>query len=367
MPFSGGATADRTLGAARKWGFVVRGSYSQRSAIRTERSICRLLDPGEWLYIPLTPSLRLYDLDRRRQGINASLEYRPAAGQSLAVRFNHNLFQDTEGRQQTVFDYARGTLTNQTPTSGTYSQGRATREFRDYKQRHLLNAGMVAGTHEMTQSTLDWNVGGSRGQRETPFRVDWEFRSAANAIPNSYDVSDPWSPIITPSAAFTNASAYPFRRVRYREDIEREDVISGEVNFKRTAEFGNRPGYWKVGAKVVSRDKMQDRTNDNYNARSPAFTLAQFGLAGSGPEDFFGWTPHFGPTINLQVMKDFFEQNPGRFVSDPLTSEQNSLQQDFTASEAVYATRMVGLDFSKWHLMAGVRVETTRPTTTQTS
>ena len=362
MPFSGSATYGRTLGADKKWGFVVGGSYSQRryqSELNEASAVYWTQANG--YYIPLTPSLRLYDLDRRRQGINASLEYRPADGQSLAVRFNHNLFQDTEGRQQTVFDYARGTLTNQTPTSGTYSQGRATREFRDYKQRHLLNAGMVAGTHEMSRSTLDWNVGGSRGQRETPFRVDWEFRSAANAVPNSYDVSDPWSPIITPSAAFTSAGAYPFRRVRFRNDIEREDVISGEVNLKRTAEFGNRPGYWKVGAKVVSRDKMQDRTNDNYNARSPAFTLAQFELAGSGPEDFFGWTPRFGPTINLQVMKDFFEQNPGRFVSDPLTSEQNSLQQDFTASEAVYATYgMIGLDFAKWHLMAGVRVEATR-------
>ena len=63
-------------------------------------------------------------------------------------------------------------------------------------------------------------------QRKTPFRVDWEFRSGANAFPNSYDVSDPELVRVMPTENFYSAASYPFRRVRFREDIEREDVIS---------------------------------------------------------------------------------------------------------------------------------------------
>ena len=148
-------------------------------------------------------------------------------------------------------------MTNQTPTSGQFSQGRATREYRDYNQQHLINAAMLAGTHEMSRSTIDWNIGASRGERETPFRVDWEFRSAANAFPNRYDVSDPELVRVTPSENFYSGAAYPFRRVRYREDIEREDVLTGELNVKRATTFGTRPGYWKAGGKVVTRDKSQ--------------------------------------------------------------------------------------------------------------
>ncbi len=114
---------------------------------------------------------------------------------------------------------------------------------------------MIAGTHELTRSTIDWNIGASRGERETPFRVDWEFRSAANAFPNRYDVSDPELVRVTPSENFYSGAAYPFRRVRYREDLEREDVLTGELNVKRVATFGARPGYWKAGGKVVTRDK----------------------------------------------------------------------------------------------------------------
>ena len=53
--------------------------------------------------------------------------------------------------------------------------------------------------------------------------------------------------------------------MRFREDIEREDVVTGEFNLRRQTSFGGRPGFWKAGAKVVTRDKVQDRTNDNYN------------------------------------------------------------------------------------------------------
>src|SRR5262245_20352953 len=162
----------------------------------------------------------LYYVDRRRQGLNAAIGYRPATGHRLGLRLNQNYFRDIEGRQLNEFDLTRGTLTNQTPTSGRFSQGRATREYRDYEQKHRINAAMIEGNHQLSSSMLDWRLGFSRGQRHTPHRVDWEFRSAANAFPNTYDVSDPTHPVITPTQNYYDAAAYPFRRVRFRNDME---------------------------------------------------------------------------------------------------------------------------------------------------
>jgi TonB-dependent receptor len=359
-PFTGSVNYGRVFGAAQKWGVVFGASYSRR---HYESELFRVAD--SWglyngQYVPQNEAFFLYDVNRRRQGVNAAVEYRPAKHHSMAFRFNHNRFEDTEGRQQTELDLTRGTLTNQTSTSGQWSQGRATREYRDYNQQHLINAAMVVGTHELTRSIIDWKIGASRGERETPFRVDWEFRSAANAFPNTYDVSDPELVRVTPSANFLQGSAYPFRRVRYREDIEREDVWSGEFNLKRTATFASRPGYWKAGAKVVTRDKLQDRTNENYNVGSQPFTLADSGLGGSGPDDFFQGDFRFGPTLNLTGLQDFFEANPSRFVFDAVSTAQNSVEQDFTADESVIATYgMFKIDFNRWNLMAGVRLEAT--------
>ncbi len=361
-PFSGSVSFGRVLDKAQRWGVVIGGSYSRR---HYESELFRASNVT-WsqfngFFVPQNQAFLLYDINRRRQGVNGALEFRPARGQSIALHVNHNLFKDTEGRQQTELDLTRGTLTNQTPTGGQFSQGRATREYRDYEQHHLINALQVVGTHASAQTTIDWNLGASRGERETPYRVDWEFRSAAGAFPNTYDVADPTLPRVTPSENFYQGSAYPFRRVRFREDLEREDVLSGALNVRKATAIGSRTGYWKAGAKVVARDKSQDRTNRNFNVGSPAFTLADFGLANSGPDDFFQGNFRFGPTLNLAALQQFFDQNPGRFAFDALTTQQNSLDQDFSASESVYAGYgMLGIDFTRWNLLAGVRVESTR-------
>lgn len=362
VPYSGNVTFGRVLDEAQRWGIVVGGSYSYR------RYDSELVNGsgGAWAnlngsFVPQDHERYLYDVERQRQGVNASLEFRPSRRHALALGFNHNLFQDLEGRQQSAFDFTRGTLTSQTPTGGSFSQGQATREFRDYEQQHLINALQLRGDHALRQYSVDWRLGASRGQRKTPNRVDWEFRSAGNAFPNSYDVSDPTLPIITPTDNFYDGAAYPFRRVRFRTDLEREDVVTSELNLRRSATVANRAAYWKTGAKIVSRDKTQNRENQNYTGSG--FTLADFGLGGPEPDGFFGGQYRFGTTLNLPVLKQFFDDNPDRFVFDPRGSLQNSLEQDFDASENVYAGYvMTGLDFARWDLLAGVRVERTSAT-----
>lgn len=358
-PFSANLSYGRVFGTNRPVGVTLGGSFSQR---RFDSELFRI-SSGGWanfggFHVPQNQAFFLYDVDRRRQGVNAAVAFRPASGHELGVRVNHNLFRDIEGRQQVEFDLTRGTLSSQTPTSGRFSGGRASREYRDYEQEHTINAVMVAGDHLAAQSIIDWSLGFSRGQRDTPRRVDWEFRSGANAFPNTYDVSDPTRPIVTPHPDFYTASAYPFRRVRFRTDLEREDVISGEASVRRDATVGERRAFWKTGAKVVARDKTQDRENLNYTGSG--FTLADFGLGGQGPNDFFEGLSRFGPTLNLPALQQFFDANPGRFTFDPLGTRANSLTQDFQADETVAAGFLMGqVDFEGWNVLAGVRVERT--------
>ena len=262
-------------------------------------------------FVPQNNAFFLYDVERQRQGINASLEFRPAPQQSMFLRFNHNLFTDKEGRQQTQYHFTRGTLMDQTPTSGRFSQGRATREYRDYTQKHLINALMLGGNHDLHSTALDWKLGGSRGQRRTPNRVDWEFRSAANAFPSTYDVSNPMLPIITPIDSFYSADAYPFRRVRFRNDLEREDVWTGEANLRRAFRMRDRSAYWKTGLKVVTRDKYQNRENRNYLGST--FTLADFGLGLTGPNDFFEGKFPVRPDAESGRAESVLRRQPGAF------------------------------------------------------
>lgn len=358
-PFSANLAYGRVLDADGRWGVAMGGSFSQR---RYDSQLYRI-SSGGWanfngFRVPQQQAHFLYDVDRRRQGVNAALGFRPSSGHEVTFRFNHNLFRDIEGRQQVEFDLTRGTLSSQTPTSGRFSGGRASREYRDYEQEHTINALMVRGDHRAGRSIVDWSAGFSRGQRDTPRRVDWEFRSGANAFPNTYDVSEPTRPIITPHQGYYTAAAYPFRRVRFRTDLEREDVVTAESSLRRDVSIGTQRAFWKAGAKVVTRRKTQDRENENYTGSG--FTLGDFGLGGTGPGDFFeGLTP-FGPTLNLQALQHFFADNPNRFALDANATLADSLRQDFDADETVGAGFLMGqLDFERGNVIVGARVEHT--------
>jgi TonB-dependent receptor len=360
---AGSVTMGRVIDRARKWGVIGGVSYSQRE-YSSQTSDAIDWSAANGFFRPATQESFDYDIERTRLGANVALEFRPQDGHQLYVRYNYNEFTDEEGRQKTGFNFALGTLTNQTATSGTYSQGRATKEFRDYKQNHLIDALAIGGRSDLADGyQLEWQMGRSKAERETPRRVDWEFRSAAGAFPNSYQLGGT-IPIITPNAAYFNAANYPFRRARFRTDMEDEDVYSFQGDIRRDARLGAMNGFWKVGAKLVNSEKNQDRSNANYNLAAGAanlFTLADSGLAGPEPENFMRGRYRFGPTINLGGLQSYFQSNPGRFVYDAAGSLDNSISADYDATEEVrslYGMASVNVT-PTFTVLGGVRVEHT--------
>ncbi|WP_438481120.1 TonB-dependent receptor [Oleiharenicola lentus] len=361
---SGSFTYGNVFGDDKKWGFVAGASYSLKN-FKSQTANTRSWSLVNGLYVPLTQQNYDYEVERERLGANVALQFRPADGHELALRLNHNEFTDTEGRQSVLYEYRLGTLTNQTATSGTNSQGRASRQFRDYHQTGTIDAASLEGKHKIGgDSLLSWQAGASRGERETPTRVDWEYRSAAGAFPNTYDLSGEELVITPTGSAYYDPANYPFRRVRFRSDIEQEDVYSGQLDFKRDLQLAGRNGYWKVGAKFVSREKADDRTNQNYNLAAGAanlFTLADGGLASPEPANYFNGLFRYGPGLNLEANKAYFAANPGRFTFDAATTLADSMSGDFDASEDVAAGyAMASLDLNKtMNVLAGVRYEAT--------
>jgi TonB-dependent receptor len=65
--------------------------------------------------------------------------------------------------------------------------------------------------------------------------------------------------------------------------------------------------------------------------------------------------------LNLPALQPFFDSNPDLFELDELGSLSNSLSSDFQADEKVIAGYLMGaIDFERWSLMAGLRIEHTR-------
>lgn len=343
-----------------KWGIVIGASHSHR------RYASDLANSGVWVdrngyYVPSGRAFFDYDVERRRSGLNAAVEFRPDDARRFYLRTSINTFRDDEGRDQVDFDFNRGDLTNQTATTGDWSQGRASREFRSYLQTRE-NSSVQAGTEiTLDDAIFDASVSFSKAERITPRRVDWEFRSSGGAFPNSYDVTTGAGGLytVTPDADFYDADAYPFRRVRRRNDREEEDLYSAEANFKRELEmFGGR-GSWKVGMRALTRDKFLDRNNENYTGGAD-FSLSEPGLAGPEPDDFFDGAVRFGPSLDYDALEAFLVSSPGNFEYDPEGSASDSTESDFDVSEDVLAAYvMADVNYGSLSVLGGVRFEAT--------
>ncbi len=358
---NGSLTFGRLLGDDGKWGFVGAVSYSLKD-VKSQTANTRSWTQLNGFWLPLTQQNYDYDLERERIGANVAFQYRPAKGHEVALRLNHNEFNDTEGRQSVLYEYRLGTLTGQTATNGANSQGRASRQFRDYAQTGTIDVVTIDGKHAVSDAAkFTWQAGASRGSRDTHKRNDWEFRSATGAFPNTYDLSGEELVITPNTGAYYDPANYPFRRVRFRTDDEQEDVATAQADYQRDLMIGGRDGFWKVGAKYISREKADDRNNKNYDASTSNFTLGETGLAGAEVPDYFDGLFRYGPTLNMTAMEAFFTANPARFVFNTASTLADSTASDYKATEDVTAAyAMASINLAKnLTLLAGIRAERT--------
>jgi TonB-dependent receptor len=359
--WAGSATYGTKFGADERWGLLVTGSYSQRT-IGSQRMSSDSWQETNGFFVPSTQNLFDYLVDRRRWGVNASLGHQPSDAHSIRLNASYNRHRDDEDRQLTEYNFARGTLSDQTETSGAFTGGRITREYRWYLQEDTIATVSMEGDHALSAaSSLDWAVGYSLAEKSTPRRVDWEFRTGGNAFPNTYDTSMPLYRI-TPDdlTAYLDPDSYPFRRLRRRTDEEREDIYSARLNFQRDLSLGGRQGYWRAGASYLRRDKMQDRQNDNYLPAQP-FTLGDFDFAGPDIPGFFGGRYIYGPTLNIANLERFFTDRSEFFAFDDEASILNSTGGDYEGGEEISAAYgMLSMAVGDLNVLAGVRVEHTQ-------
>lgn len=362
---NGSLTFGRLLGDGGKWGFVGAVSYSLKD-VKSQTANTRSWAQVNGFWVPLTQQNYDYDIERERVGANVALQYRPRAGHEIALRLNHNEFSDSEDRQSVLYEYRLGTLSNQTATSGANSQGRASRQFRDYDQTGSIEVVTLDGKHDLAgDAEFSWQAGASRGRRDTHKRNDWEFRSATGAFPNTYDLSGDELVIHPNTDAYYDAANYPFRRVRFRTDDEQEEVVTAQADYRRDLALGARTGFWKAGVKYIGREKKDDRNNKNYDAATSGnFTLAEPGLGGPEVPNYFNGLFRYGPTLDVDALDAFFAANPSRFVYNAATSLSDSTAGDLKASEDVaagYLMASVPL-LPNLTLLGGIRVEHTGAT-----
>jgi TonB-dependent receptor len=360
-PFGGSFAWGQTFGDDR-WGIVLSGSYSERE-FRSEN-----LQGGDpWDFEPddevgfLVPDefvLRDYTIERIRSGVVANFEFRPTDATKLWFRNLYNRFEDTEVQPETVFDYRNGDLENQTPTSGTFTEGEAAKLVSKRKEIQSILSTSLGGEHDFG----DWTLGGSltygESEQDTPSDIEWVFELDTE-VPMTYDTSDLFFRVDA-GPETRDPELYEFNELIRGGQLVEEELKVGQVDLRRDLNWGDGGGYLKVGAKYVDRDKTSDQNLTVYDGFDGDFLMSQ--VDEPGRSDFYesegGY--EFGPRVNVDAANRFFRDNESLFEISDADTAAESFGVDYQITEEVTAGYLMGaINLGAATFIGGVRVEHT--------
>lgn len=359
IPFGGSFVYGTRFGSDQKFGIVAAASYFER---RFETDLVEGIDwvdvDDSGVFAPENIRIFDYDIERIRWGLNLNLDYRPSDDMKFYVKGFFNEFTDNEARDQLDYDVQRGDATINSPTSVSFSEGRATREFRQNNQtQQLLN---ISPGFELTFDRLTWEAvyAFAHAEEKTPLRNDWEYRSNNN-LNSTLDLSNLFfqfdsNPLINDPANFN------FRRFFARTEGVSEDIHAIGTDLAYALDTGDAQVTLKGGFKYTDRGKTRDVTRDRYNPTN-GFTLADNNFAQEGPRNFFDGRYEFGPILDFDAHEAFFVNNPGEFEFDDEASVEREFDADYTVNEEILAGyAMATVEAGSLTVIGGIRVEQTK-------
>ncbi|MCB1025669.1 MAG: TonB-dependent receptor, partial [Acidobacteria bacterium] len=290
--------------------------------------------------------LRDYTVNRKRWGLNPTIDYRFSDSSKIFFKGIYNQFDDQEYRRRTRY---------------RISDDRIERELKDRFEGQTITQASFGGEHLLPNfMQIDYKVSYAYADEEEPNRLDTTFRQkkvkfAPNVTPNSIDPNN-----IQANPLNEDLAAYTF------DDAVRESNLTNERNFNMhfnaSMPFPTSSGFagiLKFGVKNKFKKKFRDNnaTIFGYDDSSDAplftqaldsnFVLGTFlnGLYDQGSE-------FVSPSIARQIPGNPLSENEIDYEGDAA---------DYRARENVFAAFVqTNLNFGEnFQLVPGVRYERT--------
>jgi len=358
-PFGAAVAYGQTFGADDQWGIVLSASYSDREY--TSENL-QGGDPweeeGDFL-VPDEFVLRDYSIERERTGFVANLDFRPNDNMQFYFRNLYNEFKDTELQPETVFDYRNGDLTDQTPTSGTFSEGEASREVQAREETQSILSSTLGAVLRSGDWTFEPSLTFGNAEQDTPSDIGWVFEYE-DVAPMTYDTSRRLFNVEAPDEVYDDTLFSFEEHFRGGQQVE-EDLAIGMFDVQRDFLGGENPGFIKIGAKYLDREKTSDQNITVYDGLDDLDLLLS-DVSIPGRPDFYSSEGgrRFGPKVNATAANRFFAENQAAFEVNDADTIAESFGVDFTVKEEITAGYFMGsVDVGRATIVGGIRVEHT--------
>jgi TonB-dependent receptor len=376
-----GFNAGQRFGASQKFGAMIGGTYyrndrasqnfegdwcSQTRNCGVAPSLTSLDAPNLW-------ELRDYpQVDRQRNGINATLDYLLGQNSKISLRGTWNRFADDEIRYRARYRFrgGGGSRWNQvTPDSGITTGSQFDRDIRLREVIQDIYTLQLAGEHAGRGGTmLDWTIGTSRASEDRPDVLTMAFRQSGMTLAYNFSDADrPRAHVVTGS--FDDPARFPFNGLVREVRATRDDDVSAKINGLLPVAFGGLTGSLKAGLAARLKDRGNTLRNTTFTNALGANSLNATGAtlmsaltaSGAAPRQLFDGDYNMGRFFDPARMREFVAANPNAFTVNQVSSTTASSGGTYTVGEDVYAGYvMATLDAGPVRLIPGIRVEATR-------
>ena len=310
-----------------------------------------------------TMEYRDYDVTRKRIGATLNFDWMPSDTTKLYARGIYNQFDDQEYRRRLTF------VLDEEPASGdadsaffTDEDGRieVRRDLKDRFERQRIKSIVLGGTTETGPWKLTYSGSWSESTEKEVGSIDpirWRARFDGDGVDVNFNYADPRVPLFEVTSGadlFNDPSEYSFNRVEQTvlsDSRDREYALKGDISRAFVTDSGTFTV--QTGMKARWRKKSYD------------FTMAYYGDGDLELGDVLGDQTYrlanLGPLPAKGAASDYFYANPGAFELDPITSAYESAAPDYSATEDILASYLLGRwDSDTVRIIGGVRVEQTR-------
>jgi len=357
-PYGASASWGTVFGDDDQFGLLLSASHLARDYESENIQGGNIWEEEGDFFVPEELVLRDYTLERLRTSVVANLEWRPNGDSRFYFRNIWNEFQDTEQRLETLYDYRNGDLVNQTPTSGTFTEGEGERASKDRREKQSILNSTLGGELFLGAWTVEGSYTFGKAEQDTPYDEEYVF-VLADPLPMTYDTSSFFFDV-DGGAAFDEPANSEFDEVEFASQIVEEDLNVIRLDLTRDLQFAGNPGTIKFGAKFTGREKTSDENALVYDGFDGDFLLSDVFRPGKSGFYCDEQCYDFGPAIDHGSANAFFNANRDLFELNADDSREASADADFTVEEDISAAYvMASADIGGLALTGGVRVERT--------
>lgn len=318
--------------------------------------------------------------EKERYGVNANLEYRPNDDFSAWLRYYYTKYNDYRDRPQITIA-TQGTR-GYNNLNEFYSQRYAvSMETRSEMQERPVQQLVIGGEQDFGN---DWsvtaNLNYTTAKEENPYQRYFQSTGASTNAPAggppAITLALDGRGLARPTAFNTALSGGrtfldpAFERITAFRGVTSdvlEETYTGNVDVKWDGSFAGRELEVSGGAKVILRDKSVNDTDYRYYPLTgQTYLLSSYpGLTAPFSD---GRGENYAPVPGMNLIapsrsgyESYFDALPQNFYYDDATSRANSMENDYTLDENIYAAYVM----ANYHItdalsvIAGVRVEQT--------